>query len=233
VITTDFPLVSNYEGDRPGCPTVKTRGLIPAAFLAVETTDLSVWAWDDFLRTNADPNLNRLSQVDGTRIAPAPQGSLPDRFTGFSDDIALYPARARAHPPGALHDIAYLQAGLAGLERTRRLDLEDWMDALNLDAVIFPAVADVAPADADTNPASADLAWRNGTWVANGNLVLRHFGVPTVTLPMGLMPDTGLPAALTLAGRAHDDAALLALACAFEATGPYRQPPTRTPPLPD
>jgi amidase len=232
VITTDFPLVSNYEGDRPGCPTVKTRGLIPAAFLAAETTDLSVWAWDDFLRTNADPNLNRLSQVDGTRIAPAPQGSLPDRYTGFSDDIAQYPARARAHPPGALHDIPYLQAGLAGLEHTRRLDLEDWMDALNLDAVIFPAVADVAPADADTNPASADIAWRNGTWVANGNLVLRHLGVPTVTLPMGLMPDTGLPAALTLAGRAYDDAALLALACAFEATGLYRQPPTRTPPLP-
>ena len=228
VITTDFPAVSNYEGDRPGCPTLKTRGLIPPEFLAHETTTLSVWAWDDFLQANGDPHLNRLSQVDGARIAPTPPGSLPDRYTGFSDDIADYPAHARAHPPGALHDIPQLEAGLKALELTRRLDLEDWIAALNLDAVIFPAVADVAPSDADTNTASADIAWRNGTWVANGNLALRHLGIPTVTVPMGMMPDTGMPAGLTFAGRAYDDAALLSLACAFQATGAYRQPPSLT-----
>ena len=38
------------------------------------------------------------------------------------------------------------------------------MDGLGLDAVVFPALADVGPADADVNPRSAELAWRNGTW---------------------------------------------------------------------
>jgi amidase len=69
--------------------------------------------------------------------------------------------------------------------KTRKLDLEDWMDGLKLDAVLFPTVADVGPADADVNPASADIAWSNGVWVANGNLAIRHLGVPTVTVPMG------------------------------------------------
>ena len=44
------------------------------------------------------------------------------------------------------------EEGLHGLEETRRIDLEDWMDGHALDAVIFPAVADVGPADADSKP---------------------------------------------------------------------------------
>jgi amidase len=122
-----------------------------------------------------------------------------------------------------------LAEGFAGLEATRKADLEDWMDGLGLDAVAFPAAADVGPADADVNPASADLAWRNGVWVANGNLAIRHLGIPTVTVPMGIMADIGMPAGLTFAGRGWDDLALLQLACAFEATGPYRKPTPRCP----
>ena len=124
-----------------------------------------------------------------------------------------------------------LEAGLRGLEETRRVDLEEWMDDLGLDAVVFPAVADVGPADMDVNAASADLGWRNGVWVANGNLVPRHLGIPTVTVPMGTMADIGMPVGLTFAGRAYDDTALLTLAAAFEATGSRRTTPPRTPPL--
>jgi amidase len=233
VVITDFPVVSNYEGDRPGCPKLPTRGLVSADYLRREIVDLSVWSWDDFLAANNDPHLNRLAQVDGSQINPAPPGALPHRYTGFDDDINEYPAHARAHPPGDFRDIPHLEQGFKGLEDTRRIDLEDWMTSLGLDAVIFPAVADVGPADADVNPASADLAWRNGTWVANGNLVIRHLGIPTVTVPMGIMADTGMPAGLTFAGRAYDDNALLSLACAFEATGAYRRAPTRTPSLGD
>jgi amidase len=232
VVVVDFPVVSNYEGDRPGCPTIKTRGLVSPDYLQREIVDLSAWAWDDFLQANADPKLNWLAQVDGARINPAPPGSLPDRYTGFGDDIADYPAHARAHPIADFRQIPHLEAGFRGLEATRRLDLEAWMDSLGLDAVVFPAVADIGPADADVNPASADLAWRNGTWVANGNLVIRHLGIPTVTVPMGIMADTRMPAGLTIAGRAWDDSALLRLAIAFEATGHYRQAPPRTPDLP-
>ncbi len=233
VVVTDFPVVSNYEADRPGAPTIATRGLVSPDYLRREIVDLSAWAWDDFLAANGDPALRRLADVDGGRIFPAPAGSLPDRYHGFDDRIAEYPAYLRDHPIAAFDEIPGLAEGLRGLEETRRVDLEDWMDRLGLDAVIFPAVADIGPADADVNPASADLAWRNGTWVANGNLAIRHLGIPTVTVPMGLLSDIGMPAGLTFAGRAWDDTALFAYACAFEATGSYRGTPPRTPELAD
>nr|WP_314091706.1 amidase [uncultured Shinella sp.] len=233
VVVTDFPVVSNYEGDRPGAPTIATRGLVSADYLHREIVDLSAWSWDDFLAANADPSLSRLADVDGIGIFPAPKGSLPDRYHGFDDHIAEYPAHVRDNPRASFEEIPGLAEGLRGLEETRRVDLEVWMDGLGLDAVIFPAVADIGPADADVNPASADLAWQNGTWVANGNLAIRHLGIPTVTVPMGMLADIGMPAGLTFAGRAWDDTALLAYACAFEKTGTYREAPTRTPELHD
>ncbi len=232
VVLTDFPVITNYEGDRPGAPTIATRGLVGAEFLRREILDLSVWAWDDFLRRNGDPRLSRLADVDGDRIFPHPRGALPDRYTGFDDYIAAYPAHARAHPCADFHEIPHLEAGLRGLEATRRIDLEDWMDRLGLDAVVFPALADVGPADADVNPASADLAWRNGVWVANGNLAIRHLGIPTVTVPMGIMADIGMPMGLTIAGRGGDDPALMALAVAVERLAPPLPAPPRTPDLP-
>lgn len=232
VVSVDFPAVTNYEGDRPGAATIRTRGLVSPGFLAREILDLSAWSWDDFLDANGDPGLNRLADVDGDLIWVHPDGALPDRADGFGDDITGYPAFLRAHPIASFLDIPHLEDGLRGLEETRRVDLETWMDALGLDAVIFPAVADVGPADMDVNPASADLGWRNGVWVANGNLVPRHLGIPTVTVPMGTMADIGMPVGLTIAGRAYDDTRLLSLAAAFEATGARRTPPARTPPLP-
>lgn len=56
-------------------------------------------------------------------------------------------------------------------------------------------------------------------------------GVPTVTLPMGLMADTGMPMGLTLAGRGGDDAALMALSLAIERLTPPLPQPPRTPAL--
>lgn len=228
VVEVDFPVVSNYEGDRPGAPTIATRGLVSRDYLRREIVDLSAWSWHDFLDANGDPKLNRLADVDGSRIFPAPNGSLPDRYDGFDDDISDYPAWIREHGVPSLTDIPHLEDGLKGLEETRRIDLEEWMDGLGLDAVVFPAAADVGPADTDTNEASADLTWRNGVWVANGNLVPRHLGIPTVTVPMGIMADTGMPVGLTVAGKAYSDTQLLQLAAAFEATGKRRVPPPRT-----
>lgn len=234
VVEVDFPVVSNYEGDRPGAPTIATRGLVSPEYLRREIVDLSAWGWEDFLQANGDPALSTLADVDGSTIFPHPEGALPDRYTGFDDDIAEYPGWVRENPGVGFLDMPGLEGGLRGLEETRRLDLEEWMDALALDAVVFPAVADVGPADMDVNEASADLGWRNGTWIANGNLVIRHLGVPTVTVPMGLMSDIGMPIGLTFAGRAYDDSRLLALAAAFEAAGApgsRRTPPPRTPRL--
>jgi amidase len=230
VVEVDFPVVSNYEGDRPGAPTIATRGLVPPEYLRREIVDLSAWAWNDFLEANGDPRLNRLADVDGSAIFPAPAGALPDRYDGFDDDISDYPAWIREHGVPDLDRIPHLADGLAGLEETRRVDLEEWMDRMGLDAVVFPAASDVGPADADTNPASADIAWRNGVWVANGNLVPRHLGIPTVTVPMGVAEDIGMPVGLTFAGKAYSDTDLLRLSAAFEATGHRRVPPPRTTP---
>ncbi|WP_193071141.1 amidase [Brevibacterium sp. FME37] len=231
VIETDFPVVSNYEGDRPGAPTIKTRGIVSTDFLDREINDLSAWAWDDFLAANGDPNLSTLTEVDGTKIFPHPDGALPDRFTGFEDDIAEYPRLVREDGYGSVTEIPDLEDGIRGLEVTRRIDLEEWMDANGFDAVVYPAMADVGPADMDVNEASADLGWRNGTWVANGNLVPRHLGIPSVTVPMGTMSDTGIPIGLTISGRGWDDTLLIELAAAFEATGSRREEPPRTPRL--
>ncbi|OPB04551.1 amidase [Pseudomonas synxantha] len=231
VIEVDFPLVSNCEGDRPGAPTVFTRGLVSKEFLHDELWELSAWAFDDFLRANNDPALNRLADVDGPKIFPHDPGTLPNREDDLAAGMDEYVRMAqRGITPW--DQIGTVPEGLRGLEATRRLDLEDWMDNLGLDAVLFPTVADVGPADADVNEASADIAWSNGVWVANGNLAIRHLGVPTVTVPMGVMADIGMPVGLTFAGRAYDDSALLRFAAAFEATGSKRVIPPRTPPLP-
>lgn len=232
VVETDFPVVTNYDGDRAGAPTVATRGLLPEGYLEEEIWEQSMWGWETFLRANGDPRLHRLADVDGAAIFPHPEGALPDRYGDLDFDLAQYVTRARE--VGVVEDVTtlpHLEGGLRGLEETRRVDLEEWMDDLGLDAVIFPAVADVGPADADVDEASAELAWRNGVWVANGNLVPRHLGIPTVTVPMGTMPDIGMPVGLTFAGRGWDDTRLLRLAAAFEATGDRRTPPPRTPPL--
>jgi amidase len=50
-------------------------------------------------------------------------------------------------------------------------------------------------------------------------------------VPMGTMADIGMPVGLTIAGRAYDDAALLAWASAFEALRVRRTAPPRTPEL--
>src|SRR5699024_6775477 len=211
VVEVDFLADTNYEGDRPGAPTIARRGLVSPAFLLQEVTGLSAWAWEDFLQANADPNLNTLRDIDGASIFPHPSGALPDRYHGFDDDITTFPYLISQHGFGELGEVSaltdpdILAAGTQGLEATRKLDIEQWMHRLELDAVIFPAMADIGPADADVSLSSADAAWRNGVWVANGNLVPRHLGMPTVTVPMGTMQDTGIPVGLTFAGNAYED----------------------------
>ncbi len=231
VVEVDLPVVSNYEKDRPGARTMVERGLVPEGFADSELWQLSMLAWHDFLAANNDPALHALADVDGPRIFPQPEGALPDRYGDFDFDLADYVTRARRDGIAELHDIPFVADGLRGLEATRRLDFEQWMTNLGLDAIVFPAVADVGRADSDVNPASADDAWRNGTWVANGNLVPRHLGIPTVTVAMGLMADIRMPVGLTFAGAAYDDSALLRYAYAFENATHLRVPPPRTSPV--
>lgn len=232
VIETDFPVVSNYEQDRPGAESMVTRGLVPESWEHTELNELSAWAMDDFLRANGNDALPTLADVDGDMIFPTPAGAVPYDSGNESELLAKYVDLAAAGLTNPA-ELPGFDAALAGLEQARKQDLENWMDELHLDAVVFPAVADVAPFDADMNPESNKIAYRNGTWVANGNLVPRHLGIPTVTIPMGLMGDIGMPCGLTIAGRAYADSALLKYAYALDQLIDRRHVPPRTPPLED
>jgi amidase len=232
VVLTDFPVVTNYEADRAGAPNVFNRGIVPAEFFDAEIWDLSIWSWDYFLKLNGQPNLDTITKVDGPKIFPAPEGALKDRYAEFDFDPIEYVIRAKARgiiDPFNGPQSELFAKGLAALEETRKRDLDDWLEANGFAAAIFPTLTDVGPADSDVNPASADLTWRNGVWVATGNLSIRHLGIPTVTIPMGTADDIGMPFGLTIAGAAYSDAELLRLASIFEAVAPRRTAPPRTP----
>ncbi|KQR18822.1 amidase [Agreia sp. Leaf335] len=236
VVETSFPAVDNYEKLHEGDRDFVDRGWVSEEFLRDELGRLSAWALDDFLRQNGDPALDRLADADASLVFPHPRGALPDRYGVFDFDIAydMSDVVADAHEGVApWTEIETLEAGLRGLEKTRQVDVEEWLTNEMFDAVIFPTASDVGPADADLTEASADIAWRNGVWVSNGNLVPRHLGIPTVTVPLGLMTDTGMPVGVTVAGSAHTDPRILQLASAIENVRRRRVTPPRTPALDD
>jgi amidase len=235
VVEVDFPAVSNYEQDRAGAQTPVERGIIPEGFLYEEMHELTAWALEDFLAANDDPRLRSLIDVEGSKIYPVPEGTLSDSLgiyhPAYDIDMAMYVDLVRAGLPG-LSEFTHLEAGMRGLEVTRRIDFEEWMDEHRLDSLVFPAAADIGHEDAERNEESYRHSWLNGVGVSNGNLVPRHYGIPTVTIPMGVMASTGMPVGVTFAGRAYEDWNLLAFGGAFEAKSCARIAPQRTPALP-
>ncbi len=250
VVETDFDVVTKYEDKAGAEGNLVAAGFLPEGYAEHELNELCMWSWNDFLTANAEagelksqpvnlkPQPSDLASVNGERIFPQPKGALPDQYANHvsrysPEDVFLesYVTRAKTEGITPFEQIAYIAEGIRGLEAARVAYLENWMTAEGFDAVVFPAVADVGPADMDLNPASAELGWRNGTWVANGNVVLRHLGIPTVTTPMGVMADIGMPVGLTFAGRAYDDSNLLAFAAAFDGQRNRRIAAPRTPEL--
>jgi amidase len=245
VVETDFDVVTRYEDKAGADGNLVVAGFLPPGYAEHELNELCMWSWNDFLTANAEassggakPEPSDLASIHGERIFPQPKGALPDQYANHvsrysPEDVFLesYVTRARTEGITPLEQIADIKEGIRGLEAARVEYLEKWMTAQGFDAVVFPAVGDVGPADMDVNPASAELGWRNGTWVANGNVVLRHLGIPTVTTPMGVMADIGMPVGLTFAGRAYDDANLLALASTFDSFRNRRMAAPRTPEL--
>jgi amidase len=234
VVEVDFPAVTEYERDGVGGEALVRTGVVPKGFPRAELWDLCMFAWDDFLKANADPNLHALADVEGKKIFPHPTGAVPDPMheRNIAIDLSEYARLAKEQGITPLEKIPDLAEGIRGLERFRQERYDAWLTEHRLDALVFPTLADVAPADADTNPVSARISWRNGTWVANGNLIIRHLGIPTVTVPMGNLADIGMPVGLTFAARPYEDAKLLRYAYAFEQSGTWRETPPRTPPLP-
>ena len=233
VVEVALPVVEKYEGSMPGGEQLDQLGILPKPWMDYEFNEFITHAWDEFLRLNGDPALNELAAVDHTQIFPNPPGGLPDRYSEVDDYENRYRdivAMAAAGVP-ELRSLPGFADGLRALETMRKEHFEDWLRTERLDGVVFPANADVALADSDINTASADLAWKNGVFYSNTNYVLRHLGIPSITVPMGLMADIHMPVGLTIAGAAYDDNNLLAYGYAFEAAGTLRQSAPLAPPL--
>jgi Asp-tRNA(Asn)/Glu-tRNA(Gln) amidotransferase A subunit family amidase len=232
VIETDFPLVSNYEDDSRSGHTNNVAGFLPD-WNAKERGELVAYLWDDFLKTNADPNYPDLASADGSKMFPRPVEYIPDRYMeqkNFMDYPSLV-SRARHRNGKSIWTIEGIAEALPALEAQRKRDLEEWMASLDIDAVVFPANGDVGKADLEHDDESARHALQNGVKYSNGNRAIRHMGVPTVSTTMGLMAEKRMPCNLTFAGRHGQDCELLRFARAFEEASVGRVRPPFTPEL--
>lgn len=228
VVEVDFPLIEVYEAHAHTGKLVNIKDL-PEGWPSTERAPLIAHAWDDFLVQNGQPDLKSMSSVDPDTIFPLMPGSLLGELEPTNQvrwaDIVEYPKTK----PGSIFEVPNLEQALKALENARRETYEQWMDKHNLDAVVFPANGDVGPANGDVDKEGSFLAWRNGAKYSNGNRPIRHLGVPTVSVPMGIMEDTHMPVNLTFATRAYDDTKLLGYGYAFETGTKYRTLPPLTP----
>lgn len=234
VVEVDFPVVSNYEEDRPGAEGLPARGLVPQSWRDIEGGTITAMALDQFLRENDDPRLRTWADVDGDTVFPAEDAPVHVWITrargGF--DWQRLAELVKAGLPASYDEVPGVEHLLRGLEEARRRDFEDWMRQEGLDGVVFPAAGDIGRDDLFTRPESMEHASQNGVVYSNGNRVIRHLGIPTVTVPMGFMADLQMPVGLTFAGPAYCDDALLTQARAYEQATRRRQKAFLTPSLP-
>ncbi|MCT2059821.1 MULTISPECIES: amidase [Dietzia] len=230
----DFPVVSNYEEDRIGARGLAARGLVPDTWRALEGGTVTAIALDEFLRENGDSALQSWADVDGDTVFPtedAPVAVWITRARGGFDWQRLAEL-VKQGLPDSYDDVPGIDHLLRGLENARRVDFEEWMTANGLDFVVFPAAGDVGRDDLFTRPESLENATRNGIVYSTGNRVIRHLGIPTVTVPMGFMAISQMPVGLTFAGAAYSDDRLLDYAGAYERVSSRREPAFLTPTLP-
>jgi Asp-tRNA(Asn)/Glu-tRNA(Gln) amidotransferase A subunit family amidase len=237
IVHTDFPLVTNYENDSVSGEVNNVLGA-PAGWSQYERGVMCAKAWDDFLKQNADvaahKNISNLAEVeDPQMIFPKPNNYLPDEFFEIKNgiDYATIPLLAQQYKDIAITDIPGVEEAVIGLENQRKRDLEDWMDCHHIDCFAFPANGDVGLADLEFNIDSARHSLQNGVKYSHGNRAIRHMGVPTVSVPMGIMDEQNMPLNLTFVGKAYEDALLLSYAHAYEQSTHRRVSPPLTPEL--
>ncbi|KEQ90572.1 hypothetical protein AUEXF2481DRAFT_33900 [Aureobasidium subglaciale EXF-2481] len=153
---------------------------------------------DNFLLQNKDVTLASLGDASPDLIFPLPTDYVPLRFAEVKN-LINYPALAKFIKEGnrserSIHDIP----------------------EHNFDAVVFPAASNAGKADLEQDSTSAEHALLNGVRYSNGNRALRHLGVPTVSMPIGILESKDIPVNLTLYLRAGADAELLSFVYAYE-----------------
>ncbi|KAF2028169.1 amidase signature enzyme [Setomelanomma holmii] len=218
IIHTDFPLITNYENDSVSGEANNVEGR-PANWNLLERGILIAKAWDEFLVQNNDLNIKCLKDIkDSAMLFPKPEGYLPDKFLEVRNwiDYPGLPALIDQIKEASIHDIPGMDQALPALEAQRKSDLEDWMDHNNFDLIAFPAQGDVGLADLETDFESTKHSLTNGVKYSNGNRAIRHLGVPTISVPMGVMSEKKMPVNITFAGKAYHDTVLLKYAYAYE-----------------
>ncbi|MCW3792663.1 amidase [Paenibacillus sp. LS1] len=232
IIEVDFPLQSNAEQDRVTSKTPEERGLMPKNWIDNEFGLLHPYAAEEFLKSVGDPNFPSWANIDPVTVFPNPPGSVDAKR---DRDLADYDELIETVKKGVTpyNQIPQFNEALQGLEKVRKIDFEDWMKEHNLDFIAFPANSNIGKADADVNETSYEEAWENGNFYSNTNYLLREYGIPSVSVSMGVMKDTGMPVNLTMAGAAYSDNDLLQYGYAYEQATKNRPIATRTPPFED
>jgi Asp-tRNA(Asn)/Glu-tRNA(Gln) amidotransferase A subunit family amidase len=218
VVHMDFPLVTNYENDSESGEANNVEGR-PANWNLLERGILIAKAWDAFLVSNNDVNIKCLADIkDPAMLFPKPPNYIPDTFLEVRNwiDYPGLPKLMETIKEKSIHDIEGMSQALKALEAQRKRDLEDWMVANNLDIIAFPAQGDVGLADLEFEYESTKHSLTNGVKYSNGNRAIRHLGVPTVSVPMGIMKEKRMPVNITFAGKGYHDDELLSYAWAYE-----------------
>ncbi|EMD93111.1 hypothetical protein COCC4DRAFT_65659 [Bipolaris maydis ATCC 48331] len=232
IVYTDFPLVTNYENDSVSGEANNVQGQ-PTNWNLVERGILIAQAWDAFLVQNNDAKIKCLADIkDPAMLFPKPPDYKPDTFLEVRNWIDYAGLPKLVQTTSSIHKVQGLEQALKALEAQRKRDLEDWMETHRLDVLAFPAQGDVGLADVEFNLDSTTHSLRNGVKYSNGNRAIRHLGVPTVSVPMGVMAQKKMPVNITFAGQAYRDAKLFEFAYAFETATKGRVAPPLTPGLP-
>ena len=95
------------------------------------------------------------------------------------------------------------------------------MDALHLDALVYPTWSNPPRLIGDLNTPAGD----------NSQFFSPTTGFPAINVPMGYTRGGTLPAGMTIFGRPWSERELIRLAYAYEQATRWRRPPVSTPPL--
>lgn len=193
---------------------------------------VNAWYQERFLRTTNDRKLTSFTQVDPALIFPRELGSpvLVQRGPSTNTYATRMAGVDKLPPPWTNAGWA---SALRGYETMRRVEFEDWLKAQKLDLVVFPANADLGEATANRDPVAFDRAMLNGIYFSNMNSVMRQLGIPSITVPMGILDDIRMPVGLTFVGPAYSDMKLLQYAYDYEQATKRRVPPPAILPLAD
>ncbi|SHO58756.1 amidase [Vibrio quintilis] len=231
VVETGFPLMEQYHQDPIHLQPFVEQGLLPPGWMEQEWNHLAPNAIEAFLRYVGDENYPGWADIDPDTVFPNPVGSVDERRghenARYRENIAVI--RQGYQPPESLPGFS---EALVALNHIREVQFEQWLKTQNLDLLAFPANCDIGQANADTNETAYDHAWQNGNFFSNTNHMMRHLGIPSVSVCMGMMEDTKMPVNLTLMGPGYSDNELIRCAYDYEQSTQHRIAAPRTPPLP-